>query len=118
VVPSNFSIMLGISILLWLPAVTAVADDLAAPADLAELASREQQLRAKIDDRLLASVVAVTEVEGQTLSLRMTERLWQDDSPPPAKRAPAGEPATTRLQSAGDTVCTSAGNTLECVLEP
>jgi hypothetical protein len=110
--------MLGISILLWLPAATSAANEFATPADLAELASREQHLRAKIGDRLLASVVAVTEVEDQALSARMTELLWQDDSPPPAKRAPVDEPATTRSQWAGDTVCTSVGHTLECVLKP
>jgi len=93
--PSNLSIMLGISILLWLPPATVAADEPATPADLAELASREQRLRAQVDDRLRASVVAVTEDDGQALAVRMTELLRQqalrvarqDDSPPPAKRA-------------------------------
>ncbi|MBW2400193.1 MAG: hypothetical protein JRG80_13095 [Deltaproteobacteria bacterium] len=123
--PSNFSIMLGISILLWLPLATADADELATPADLAELASREQQLRAEVDERLRLSVVAVTEDEGQILSARITELLRQQTlrvarqggSPPPAKRALTDDHAMTRVQRAGDTVCARVGHTLECVLQ-
>jgi hypothetical protein len=123
-IPSNLSIMLGISILLLLPPATVAADEPATPADLAELASREQRLRAPVDDRLRASVVAVTEDDGQALAVRMTELLRQqtlrvarqDDSPPPAKRALTDDHATTRVQRAGNTACTMVGYTLECVL--
>jgi hypothetical protein len=121
--PSKLSIMLGISILLWLPPATAAAGEPATPADLAELASSEQQLQAEFDDRLRASVVAVAEHEGQAIAVRMTDLLRQQtrrgqaDAPPPAKRALAAEPAPTRAQRAGNTVCTRVGNTLECVLQ-
>jgi hypothetical protein len=116
--------MLGISILLLLPPAIAAADELATPAELAELASRELQLRAKVDDRLHAWVVAATEDEGRAPAVRIAELLRQqtlrvarqDDSPPPAKRALTDAHATTRVQRAGDTACTMVGSTLECVL--
>ncbi len=121
--PSKLSIMLGISILLGLPPATAAANEPATPADLAALASSEQQLQAEFDDRLHASIVAVTEYEGQAIAIRMTELLRQQtrhgqaDAPPPAKRALAAEPAPTRVRRGGDTVCTKVGHTLECVLQ-
>jgi hypothetical protein len=74
---SNLSAILGISILSWLLVATAAADEPATPADLAALASREQRLRAMVDDRLRAAVVAVTEGEGRALAYRVTERLRQ-----------------------------------------
>jgi hypothetical protein len=120
--PSKLSIILGISILLGLPPATAAGEP-ATPADLAELASSEQQLQAEFDDRLRASVVAVTEYEDQAIAVRMTELLRQQtrrgqaDAPPPAKRALAAEPAPTRVRRGGDTVCTKVGHTLECVLQ-
>lgn len=121
--PSKLSIMLGISILLGLPPATAAAGEPATPADLAALASSEQQLQAEFDDQLRASVFAVTENEGQAIAVRMTELLRQQtrrgqaDAPPPAKRALAAEPAPTRVRRGGDTVCTRVGHTLECVLQ-
>jgi hypothetical protein len=122
--PSKLSIILGISILLLLPPATAAADEAATPADLAELALREQQLRAKLEDRLNASVIAVTEDARQTLAVRMTELLQQQtldaarrgDAPHPAKPAFTDDHATTRRQRAGDTACVMVGRTLECVL--
>jgi hypothetical protein len=106
-----------------LPAIGA-ADEVASPADLAVLASREQQLRAQVDDRLNAWVAAVTEDERQDLTVRTTALqreqalrvARQDDSAPPAKRARVDGSATTRLQGAGNTACTRVGHTLECVL--
>ena len=121
--PSKLSIMLGISILLGLPPATAAAGEPATPADLAALASSEQQVQAEFDDQLHASIVAVTENEGQAIAVRMTELLRQQtrrgqaDAPPPAKRALAAEPAPTRVRRGGDTVCTRVGHTLECVLQ-
>jgi hypothetical protein len=123
-IPSNLLIMLGISILLSLSPATAAADEPATPADLAELASREQRLRAEVDDRLRAWVVAVTEDDGGALAVRMTELLRQqtlrvarqDDPPPPANRALTDDHATTRVQRAGNTACAMVGHTLECVL--
>jgi hypothetical protein len=114
--PSNLLILLGIAILLWLPPAAAAADEFATPADLAELQSREQKIRAKIADRLRASVAAAIEEEGQALSLHMTERLWQDGSPPPAKRAFTDDRGASPVQRAGNTSCTRVGQTLECVL--
>jgi len=125
--PSNLLILLAISILLGVPPAAAAADELATPAELAELASREQRLRSQFVDRLSASVIAVTEYESQALSARMTERLQRgrlraarpddsDDSPPPARRVFTDEPATTRVQAGGNTTCTRVGSTLACVL--
>jgi hypothetical protein len=120
---SKRSILLGISALFLLPPLSATADEAAAPAELAEMALREQQLQAEVDDRLSALVVAVTEREGEALSVRTTEQLRRQalriarraGPAPPAKPALADRPTATRVQSAGDTTCTRVGSTLECV---
>jgi hypothetical protein len=123
--PSNLLILLGISIFMVMPPATGAADKAATPADLAELTSRGQQLRAKVDDRLRASVIAATNDDGQALAVQVSEFLQrrtlrvarQAGSPPPAKRALTDDHAMTRVQRAGDTVCARVGHTLECVLQ-
>ena len=120
--PSNLSIVLGISILLLVPPATAGADELATPAELAELASREQRLRAKVDDQLRARVDAATEdlsqvIADMTVPLeRQFLRVAAQGSPPPAKQALAADRPTSRVQQAGETACTRVDDTLVCVL--
>ena len=122
--PSNLAVILGISTLLLRPAATVGADGPASPADLAKLASREQQLRSKVDDRMRARVLAVTEAHGEALAVSMTEllrpqylRVAQGD-----RRALLSKPvltdgrAKTRVQPVADTACTRVGHTLVCVL--
>jgi hypothetical protein len=103
--PSNLSIVLSFSILLGLPPVTAAAEDEPAePAAVAELAARELQLRAEIDERLRASVAELTEGEDSRLSTRTTELLLQQSirvarqggSSPPAKPALVDDRAVSR----------------------
>ena len=120
--PSNLSIILGISVFLLVPPATTGAEELAAPAELAELASREQRLRAKVDDQLRPRVDAATQDVSDAIAVNMTELLERlffrgaAQGSPPAKQALADGQPTTRVQQAGETACTRVDDTLVCVL--
>ena len=124
--PSKYMIMLAISIQTSLFVGSAAADETATEVDLAELASRQQQILAVLDDRMRAGVDALIEEEGEALSARTTALLWQqaqlhetreDEAPLPAKREFTDDDATTRVEPARTTACTMVGSTLECTLQ-
>ena len=118
--------MLVFSIHLSLLGANVAADETATVDDLAELASRQQEIHALLDERLRAGTDALLEEEGQALTVRTTDLLWQqeqilgarqDEAPLPAKRAFADDDATARVEPARTTLCTMVGNTLECILQ-
>jgi hypothetical protein len=123
--PSNLSIALGISFLLWLAPATATADEeLATPAELARLASRQQALEAKFDALLSSQVTPMIEDEmSRALTVRTTQLLRRQtrlaasrkDIPPTAMRATTDGAASYPAQRAHRTSCSMVEDTFECV---
>ena len=126
--PSKLSILLGILILLALPAIPAVAadDEIAAAADLDRLISSLDKLQAKLDQELAAQFDTFIEDKlGPVLALRTTQRLRRQtrlaarrgDVPPASPRAVTDGSPTNPAQQPSNTTCMMVGRTLECVLQ-
>ena len=126
--PSKLSILLGILILLSLPAAPAVADDdeIATAADLDRLTSSLNKLQAKLDRELGAQFDALIEDKfGSALALRTTQRLrsqarlaaHRGDVPPASLRAVTDHSPTNLALQPSNTTCMMVGRTLECVLQ-
>ena len=126
--PSKLSILLGILILLALPAIPAVAaaDEIAAAADLDRLISNLDKLQAKLDQELAAQFDTFIEDKlGPVLALRTTQRLRSQtrlaarrgDVPPASLRAVTDGSPTNPAQQPSNPTCMMVGRTLECVLQ-
>ncbi|MBW2417090.1 MAG: hypothetical protein JRH19_01010 [Deltaproteobacteria bacterium] len=124
--PPKLSILLGISILLWLPPTTAAADEeLATAAELARLSASQRELQAELDARLLSQVDALIEEQvGRALADRTTQLLRRQnrlaalggEGPPAAMPAVTDGRPSSPVQPAPNTTCTMVGRDFECVL--
>jgi hypothetical protein len=122
--PLNRLILLGISTALLMPATIAGADEPAAPAEVAEMLSRQVSLDAKADEQMLAWSKAADARASQTLASRTNELLRQharratrkDVQPPASPQPTTTDRAPNRESQQGNTTCAMVGHTLECVL--
>jgi hypothetical protein len=121
----NCSAILVVLISLPLSAAAAVADEeIATKADLALLASRQDELEAKFEVHQRAQVDAIIESRvGRALAARTTELLHRQirlaarqGNAPPASPRPFADDRPTNQRPASNTTCTMVGRTLECVL--
>ena len=128
--PSKRLILLGFSIFLWLPPSLAAADadtdqQIASPAELAQLALSQREFQAKFELRLRSQIDALIKdkldrvlAQHTTKSLgRQTRAASQEnENLPAAMQAYENDRRAEPASRTPDTTCTMVGRTFECVL--
>ena len=130
--PSKHLILLGFSIFLWLPPSLAAADadadadeEIASPADLAQLALTQREFQPKFEVRLRSQIDALIKDKlDHVLAQHTTQFLGrqtraaaeENENLPAAMQAYQNDRRADPATRTPDTTCTMVGRTFECVL--